>query len=220
MVSWLVQDSVLDLAMKAALYARVSTTDKAQDPAYQVDALVALAERQGYEPVPFVEHGVSGAKESRPELDKLMGELRRGKFKALMVWKLDRLGRSLPHLLQIVHECELHGVQFFSLTEGMDTTTPIGKLLFNIIGSLAEFERTLIAERVKAGMEHAKKHGTKSGKRIGRPAKKVDFATIYDAVYEAKMTGAETLTDVAERFGVSRGWIYDHVIPLLQHQHS
>ena len=197
---------------KAALYVRVSTVDKGQDVAYQVEALTALCQRKGYEGVVFDETGVSGALQSRPRLDAMLGRLRQGEFDALLVWRLDRLGRSLPHLLQILHECELHGVQFISLTEGMDTTTPLGRLLYSIVGSLAEFERSMIGERTRAGLEHARTHGTKSGRPVGKPRLSTPVINVLNA-YVTRQGELGLISHLAREFKVSRGWIHKHVIP-------
>ena len=200
---------------KAAIYARVSTIDKGQDVAYQVEALQDGAERKGFTPVLFEEKGVSGAKESRPALDQMVRRLRQGEFKALIVWKLDRLGRSLPHLLQLLHECELHNVQFISLTEGMDTSTAMGKLLYNIGASFAEFERSMIAERTRAGLSYAKEHGTKSGKPIGKPRLQTPVIKVL-AAYRTRLGEPGLVTHLAQEFGVSRGWLYKHILPLAE----
>lgn len=199
--------------MKAVLYTRVSTIDKGQDAAYQAEALQDLASRKGWEGMLFSETGISGAKETRPALDELMKHLRRGEFAALCVWRLDRLGRSLPHLLQILHECDLHGVQFISLIEGMDTTTPMGRLLFNIIGGLAEFERSMIAERVQAGMNYAKAHGTRSGRPIGKPPLPIPVINVL-AAYVTRLGERGLISSLAREYGVSRAWLYANVLPL------
>ena len=151
--------------MKVALYARCSTVNKGQDPETQLLPLREFAKARGFEVYSEYIDFASGVKEKRPQLDDLLGHSRKRKFDAVVVWKLDRLGRSLKHLITLIEDFNALGVQFISYTEGMDTTTPSGKLLFNVIGSIACFERDLIRERVKAGIERAKKQG----KRLGRP---------------------------------------------------
>ena len=154
---------------KVAIYIRVSTQD--QTPENQKNPLIEYCNREGLEYEIFEEFA-SGAKESRPELDKMMQGIRAGKFNKVLVWKLDRLGRSLQHLLLLISEFKNKKIGFISLTEGFDTTTPQGKLFFSIAGAFAEFERQLIVERVKAGLERAKKSGVKLGRRKGSKDKK------------------------------------------------
>jgi DNA invertase Pin-like site-specific DNA recombinase len=135
-------------------YARVSTLD--QDPALQLDALSTAGCKRTY-----VDHA-SGAKTDRPELAKAIDYARDGDV--LVVWKLDRLGRSLPHLIAITGDLRTRGVQFRSLTEGIDTTTPAGRMYFHMLGALAEFERDLIRERTMAGLSAARARGRKGGR--------------------------------------------------------
>ncbi len=153
--------------MKVAVYARVSTEEQHLET--QVDPMVEYCSRQGWEFVVFREK-ISGALDSRPVLDEMLKRLRLKEFDALMVWKLDRLGRSLQHLLNILHELELKGIRFISLSEGFDTSTPQGKFFFQIAGAFAELERNMISERTKRRMEWLRKHG----KHIGRPKGKKD----------------------------------------------
>ena len=185
---------------RAAIYARVSTADKGQDVDVQVEPLVEYARRVGYEPVVFAEQGVSGASTSRPVLNAMMTRIRRREFAALIVWKIDRLGRSLQHLLQILQEVESRGATFHSYTEGMDTGTPAGKFQFEILGAVAEFERLLTRERVVEGLAHARAHGTKSGKAIGRPRCTKPVSVIVSTI--AACGG--NLSKAAERLGISR----------------
>lgn len=136
-------------------YARVSTAD--QDPALQRDALA----RAGCDPI-FSDQ-VSGAQTDRPGLAEALAFARRGDV--LVVWKLDRLGRSMAHLIEVVRQLDAKGVGFRSLTEGMDTTTPGGVLVFHIFGALAQFERDLIRERTNAGLKAARERGSLGGRR-------------------------------------------------------
>lgn len=176
-------------------YARVSTQD--QNPALQLDALKAA----GCEKV-FVEKA-SGAQRERPELQAALEYLRAGD--ALVVWKLDRLARSVKQLIETVEGMEAKGIGFRSLTEAIDTTTAGGKLVFHIFGALAEFERTIIRERTRAGLDAAKARG-----RIGgRPSK----LTAQDLIAAKAMLADQSFTveDVAKRLGVSSATLYRHL---------
>jgi DNA invertase Pin-like site-specific DNA recombinase len=150
-----------------ALYARVSTLD--QSCAMQLEDLRRYVARFGrsYE---YVEIGVSGAQRRRPQLDALMKDARKRLFDVVLVWKFDRFARSVKHLVDSLEEFRALGIDFISFTEGVDTTTPSGELLFHIMGAVAQFERDLIAERVRAGIAHARA----MGKRIGRPRADID----------------------------------------------
>ncbi len=148
-----------------ALYARVSTTQ--QDPDVQLRELRALVAARGWTiRREYVDAGISGASTSRPELSRLLADAHKGLFAGILVWRLDRLGRSLRHLVTIVEDLLARGIDVISATEPhMDSTTPTGRLLRNIFASVAEYEREMIRERVIAGLRKAKA----SGKRIGRP---------------------------------------------------
>jgi DNA invertase Pin-like site-specific DNA recombinase len=152
---------------RAALYARVSTIGHGQDVGLQLDELRAAAAQRGWVVVEeFVDDGVSGAKASRPALDRMMAAARLGRLDLVAVWKLDRLGRSLANLLGTLDELGHHGVGFVSLRDsGIDTTSPSGRLLLQVMGAFAEFERGMIQERVKAGVERARQRGVKFGRR-------------------------------------------------------
>src|SRR5690606_35357589 len=146
-----------DQAMRTALYARVSTTD--QDPENQLLELRAYAEARGWQAREYVDHGVSGAKESRPALDTLLKDARRRRFDVLVVWRLDRLGRNLRHLVLYLYELQALGVAFVTLGEGIDTSSPAGRLQLHILLAMAELERARIAERVRAGVARARAQG-------------------------------------------------------------
>ena len=148
---------------RAAIYARVSTLD--QEPENQLAELRQYIAARGWTAVEYVDHGVSGAKERRPSLDRLIRDATRRRFDALVVWRLDRLGRNLKHLITLLEELAVLGVAFVSLHEGIDATTPAGRLQMHILAAIAEFERARIAERVKAGLARARANG----KRLGRP---------------------------------------------------
>jgi DNA invertase Pin-like site-specific DNA recombinase len=156
------------LGKTVGIYARVSTLDQNCDMQL-ADLRRYAGQRFGF-CREFVDEGVSGTQRRRPQLDALMAEARRRRFDTILVWKFDRFARSLKHLIDSLEEFRALGVNFVSFTEGVDTTTPSGQLLFHIVGAVAQFERDLIAERVRAGMAHAKA----MGKRIGRPRAVVD----------------------------------------------
>jgi DNA invertase Pin-like site-specific DNA recombinase len=122
----------------------------------------------------YTDQGVSGSKESRPELNRLVADAHRRRFDAVLVWKIDRFGRSLKHLVNALADLAAYGVAFVSLRDNLDLSTPSGRLMFQIIGAMAEFERALIQERVKAGLRNAQA----KGKRLGRPRRVVDSARI------------------------------------------
>jgi DNA invertase Pin-like site-specific DNA recombinase len=136
--------------MRAAIYARVSTVD--QEPENQLQELRRYVEARGWSAAEYVDRGVSGAKDRRPALDQLLTDAKRRRFDVLVCWRLDRLGRSLKHLITLLDELQSLGVAFVSLAEGIDATTPAGKLQMHILGEIAEFERERIRERVLAGL--------------------------------------------------------------------
>jgi DNA invertase Pin-like site-specific DNA recombinase len=157
---------ILQQQPRAAIYARVSTANNGQDPTLQTRELREYCERRGWSITSeYVDIGVSGSKEKRPELNKLITDAHRRRFDVVLVWKLDRFGRSLRHLVNSLAELESLGIDFVSLRDNLDLTTPSGRLMFQIIGAMAEFERALIQERVRAGMRNARS----KGRRIGRP---------------------------------------------------
>jgi DNA invertase Pin-like site-specific DNA recombinase len=173
-------------------YARVSTLD--QRPEMQTEALAGA----GCERV-FTDHGVSGARASRPELDACLAYLRRGD--TLTVWKLDRLGRSVSHLVHVVEDLRGRGVQFVSLTEGFDTTTPAGRLLFHILAALAEMERELIRERTLAGIARAQAEGRMGGRRTVMGPERIRVAS-------AMLAEGRPVSEVARVLGVGRATLY------------
>ena len=177
---------------RAALYARVSTLD--QEPENQLVELRRYVRARSWPAaVEYVDKGVSGAKDRRPALDRLIRDAKRRRFDVLVVWRLDRLGRSLKHLVTLLDELQAVGVAFVSLGEGIDCTTPAGTLQLHILAALAEFERARIVERVQAGLQRAKRQG----KRLGRP---------YATVPRERLTAVEglLLNDAAAQLGVSR----------------
>jgi DNA invertase Pin-like site-specific DNA recombinase len=144
------------MSARVAIYARVSTSNHGQDAGLQTRDLRQFAEARGWKlEDEYVDSGVSGAKDSRPELNRLMADAKRRRFDTVLVWKLDRFGRSLRHLVNALAEFESLGIAFVSLSDNLDLSTASGRLMFNIIGAMAEFERALIQERVKAGIRNA-----------------------------------------------------------------
>ena len=157
--------------MRAAIYLRVSTNGQTTDT--QERELRVAAKRMGHTIVEvYSDNGISGAKgrNGRPEFDRLHRDAARRKFDIVMAWSVDRLGRSLQDLVAFLPELHALGIELYLHQQGLDTTTPAGKAMFQMLGTFAEFERALIQERVVAGMARAKAKGTKSGKPIGRPA--------------------------------------------------
>lgn len=143
--------------MKAFLYARVSTGD--QSEGMQLREMQEFATSRGWEQELFPDVGVSGTKESRPELDRMMALVRRRRCDIVLVYKFDRFARSLRQLLNALEEFDALGIAFVSLHDHVDTTTPTGRLMFQIVGAFGEFERSIIRARVKSGMAHAKAAG-------------------------------------------------------------
>ena len=167
------QEPPLTIA-RVALYARVSTST-AKIPRCSSRELREYASRRGWTITSeYVDQGVSGSKESRPQLNQLMADAHRRKFDAVLVWKIDRFGRSLKHLVNALADLCAYGVAFVSFRDNLDLSTPSGRLMFQIIGAMAEFERSLIQERVRAGLRNARS----KGKRLGRPLAIVDASRI------------------------------------------
>jgi DNA invertase Pin-like site-specific DNA recombinase len=174
-------------------YARVSTDGQSID--LQVDGL----QRFGCELI-FTDEGQSGARRSRPGLDRCLAQLKVGDD--LVVWKLDRLGRSLPHLLEVVNELDRRRIGLVSLSEAINTASPGGVLVFHIMAALAQFERALISERTKAGMLSARQRG----RHVGRP-RKLDDRSVIAAIAKAEGKPGG-VADAALRLGVSRATVY------------
>jgi len=161
---------------RAAIYARVSTHN-GQNPEMQLDELRAYCKRRNWEIAgEYVDTGISGAKEHRPALDRLLSQCRKRLVDAVVVYRYDRFARSLRQLVNALDEFRALGIDFVSLHEGVDTSTPNGRLVFGIFASIAEFERELIRDRVRSGLAAAKA----KGKRLGRPRVPVDANRIAD----------------------------------------
>jgi len=187
---------------KVAIYGRVSTKD--QDPESQLLDLrkyVKLRNWAIYQE--YVDWGVSGAKESRPALDKLMKDARKRKFDILLVWKFDRFARSTKHLVTALEELEGLGIDFCSYEDSIDTSTNHGKLVFTIMGAIAEFERSLIRERVLAGLRRAKENGV----RLGRPSLEVDI----EKMKELALNG-NSIREIAKQMGISKSLVHKTLV--------
>jgi len=188
--------------MKAAIYARVSTANNGQDPTMQTRELREYCERRGWSVVgQFVDLGISGTKENRPELDRLMVEAHRRRFDAVIVWKFDRFARSVSHLLRALETFQALGIHFVSLSESLDTSTPAGKMVFTVLGAVAELERSLIVERVKAGLRNARA----KGRKLGRPQRILDVRRI--SALRAQGLGWKR---IAKDLGVGVGTVIRH----------
>ena len=184
--------------MRVALYARVSTLN-GQHPEMQLTELREYASRRGWEVAgEYVDEGVSGSKDSRPALNRLMADAHRRRFDIVACWKVDRFGRSLKHLVNALADLDAYGVAFVSLRDNLDLSTPTGRLMFQIIGAMAEFELSLTKERVKCGLVNARANG----KRLGRPRRVVDR----DRILQMKAEGA-SLREIADAMGVGYGTV-------------
>ena len=181
--------------LRAAVYARVSTLDQTAEN--QLAGLRRYIELRGWTCREYVDEGVSGAAERRPALDGLVRDARRRRFDVLVCWRLDRLGRSLRHLILLLEELEALGVSFVSLAEGIDATTPAGRLQMHILGAIAEFERARIAERVRLGLARVRAQG----KRLGRPRVEI-------AEDQIASTAGLSIRQAAKRLGVSPATLY------------
>jgi DNA invertase Pin-like site-specific DNA recombinase len=180
--------------MRAAIYARVSTFD--QEPENQLQELRRYVEARGWSAIEFVDRGVSGAKDRRPALDQMIIDAKRRKFDIVVCWRLDRLGRNLRHLITLLDDFQALGVAFVSMGEGIDCTTPAGKLQLHILAALAEFERGRIQERVKAGLARARAQGV----RLGRPRRRIALEHL------AEVAGLP-IREAARRLGVARSTV-------------
>ena len=147
----------------------------------------------------YVDMGISGTTEKRPELDRPMSDAHRRRFDAVVVWKFDRFARSVSHLLRALESFKAQGIEFVSFSEQLDTSTPAGKLVFTVLGAVAELERSLIVERVKAGLRNARA----KGKKLGRPR-------LYPDQHKIAALRSEGLSwaKIAERLGVGEGTVY------------
>src|SRR5215470_16181930 len=191
-------------AKRIATYLRVSTKHHGQNLDTQRLALQDYARNRGFETVAeYADHGVSGSKDRRPELDRLMKDARARKFDAVLVARFDRFARSTKHLVTALEEFGALGVDFVSLSESVDTSTPMGKMIFTVLSAVAELERNLIRERVHMGISRARKQG----KPLGRPKR------VFDREKAQKMLQSMSVREVARQLGVSRGVIERSISP-------
>ncbi len=184
------------MTKRVALYARVSTSNGQQDPEMQLRELREYAKHRELVVVDEYIDRMTGSKDSRPAINRLMADACQRRFDAVLVWKLDRFGRSLRHLVNAIAELEALGVAFISLRDNLDLTTPSGRLMFQIVGAMAEFERALIQERVRAGLRNAKA----KGKTLGRPRAVVNIEEIAE-LREQGLSWAR----ITHRTGASKG---------------
>jgi DNA invertase Pin-like site-specific DNA recombinase len=190
--------------MRIAIYARVSTKDQSCE--LQLRDLRAYCAARGFEAFhEYVDVGQSGAKDSRPELNKLMDDARKRQFDAIVVWRFDRFARSTKHLLLALEEFRSLGIQFISYQENIDTSSPLGQALFTIVSAVAQLERDLIRERVSAGIRNARENG----KRFGRPKSTVDR----ERILRLKAEG-HSLRQIAAKLGVGYGTVRERVLTL------
>jgi len=190
-------NSTTAASLRVALYARVSTAHNGQDPKVQLRNLREDCQRRDWTiHREYIDVGISGAKEQRPELDRLLTDAHHRRFDAVVVWRFDRFARSVSHLLRALETFCVLGIEFVSLSEQVETSTPTGKMVFTVLGAVAELERSLIAERVKAAMRHAKAKGT----RLGRPKAAVDATRV--ATLRAR--GA-SWRDICDQLDLSKG---------------
>lgn len=185
---------------RVAMYARVSTANNGQSPEMQLRELRDYCERRGWRITgEYVDVGISGTKEKRPQLDRLMADAHKRRFDVVCVWRFDRFARSVSHLLRALETFKALGIDFVSFSEQMDTSTPTGKMVFTVLASVAELERSLIVERVRAGLRNARA----KGKRLGRPRIAVDAARIGRLRSQGR-----TVREIAAELGYSRSLVH------------
>ena len=191
--------------MRVALYARVSTLN-GQHPEMQLSELREYASRRGWVVAgEYVDEGVSGSKDSRPALNRLMVDAHRRRFDIVACWKVDRFGRSLKHLVNALADLDSYGVAFVSLRDNLDLSTPTGRLMFQIIGSMAEFELSLTKERVKCGLVNARVNG----KQLGRPRRVADG----ERILRMQAEGA-SLRQIATALGIGYGTVRSRLLQM------
>jgi DNA invertase Pin-like site-specific DNA recombinase len=200
----LTQEKSHSASPRAAIYARVSTTNNGQDPLVQTREIKEYCPRRGWTIAgEYVDVGISGTKERRPELDRLMADAHRRRFDVIVVWRFDRFARSVSHLLRALETFQTLGIEFVSLSEQLDTSTPTGKMVFTVLGAVAELERSLIVERVRAGMRNARA----KGKRIGRPPRTQLSPEDRRSIAEEYWVRKISFRQLAKRFDTSVGTV-------------
>jgi DNA invertase Pin-like site-specific DNA recombinase len=201
-----VASGILQQPSRAAIYARVSTTNHGQDVNLQTRELEQFAQARGWCLVDsYLDLGISGSKDKRPQLDRLMGDAHKRRFDIVIVWRFDRFARSVSHLLRALETFSALGIAFVSLSEQMDTTTPTGKMIFTVLGAVAELERSLIVERVRAGLRNARA----KGKTLGRPRVIVDAARI-----AALRAQGLSLRAIASELGIGLATLHRASVPV------
>jgi DNA invertase Pin-like site-specific DNA recombinase len=190
----------------AAIYVRTSTADK-QDPAGQEAELRALVEKRGWRIYKvYRDHGYSGAKANRPAFNEMWADCRAGRISVVCVWALDRFGRSLKNLIEGLEELQRLGVDFLCLKQDLDSTSPAGRLLFHIVGAVAEFEHHLIRGRIAMGMDEARR----KGKHIGRPPLRKFSAAELEQI-RTERRKKRSIRQLAIRFGTSQ-WMVKGIV--------
>jgi DNA invertase Pin-like site-specific DNA recombinase len=183
--------------IRVAMYSRVSTDGQNLDG--QETEMKEYAKHRGWEVTRIYRDKMSGAKASRPELDELMADAKKRKMDIILVWRFDRFARSVSHLLQALETFRTVGIEFVSISEQIDTSTAAGKLVFTVLGAVAELERSLIAERVRMGLQSARN----KGKRLGRPPIRQLNSAELAKVKADRATGKFSLRKLATKYGTS-----------------
>lgn len=182
-------------AVKVAAYARVSTNNHHQDPEVQLRDIRAFCQYKGWEIVEtYIDKGISGTKQSRPALNKLMADAAEKKFEGVIVWKFDRFARNAKHMLHALEVFKANGIAFVSTTENIDTSTPMGKMVFTVMAAVAEMERSNTVERIHAGLRAARAKGHKPGVK----RKEIDLAAV-----RKRQAEGESVRGIAKTLGIS-----------------
>jgi DNA invertase Pin-like site-specific DNA recombinase len=182
--------------MRVAAYARVSTNNHHQDPEVQLRDIRAFCQYKGWDiTATYIDRGVSGAKASRPELNRMMDDARAKAFDVVVVWKFDRFARSASHMLKALEEFKAHDIAFVSTTENIDTSTPMGKMVFTVVAAVAEMERAVTVERIHAGLRNARAKGKKLGAKFQHH---IDIPAVRE-----RIAAGESVRGIAKSIGVS-----------------
>lgn len=191
---------------RVALYTRVSTLDQSDQG--QKEELLEFAERRGWIVSKVYKDKISGIKSSRPELDQLLIDAKRGSFSHVVVWRIDRLGRSVAHLLEVLETFKLLNIKFVSITEAIDTSTPTGMMVFTVLAAVAALERSILVERVKMGIHNARRRGV----RLGRPPLE-KFTTLEVSEIRAQRRDGTTFRELAKKHGTSVWTVHRMCVP-------